>query len=68
MNEKSAHGQDSVRTNIFRKLISEYRTEDLREWGDLIRSCVVKKKDEFGQVGTRMIPGWHLVDTWLIPG
>ena len=30
----------------------KYRTEDLREWGDLIRSCVVKKKDEFGQVGT----------------
>ena len=28
----------------------KYRTEDLREWGDLIRSCVVKKKDEFGQV------------------
>jgi len=26
------------------------RTEDLREWGDLIRSCVVKKKDEFGQM------------------
>ena len=30
---------------------TSYRTEDLREWGDLIRSCVVKKKDEFGQVG-----------------
>ena len=32
-----------------------YRTEDLREWGDLIRSCVVKKKDEFGQVGLQAL-------------
>ena len=32
-----------------------YRTEDLREWGDLIRSCVVKKKDEFGQVGLEVL-------------
>ena len=38
------------------------RTEDLREWGDLIRSCVVKKKDEFGQVGT----SWELgTSQWI---
>ena len=38
-----------------------YRTEDLREWGDLIRSCVVKKKDEFGQVG----PAKHIAEQYF---
>ena len=26
------------------------RTEDLRSWGDVIRNCVIKKKEEFGQM------------------
>ena len=39
-------------TYTIQKIKTKPRTEDLREWGDLIRSCVVKKKDEFGQVGT----------------